>query len=72
MAVEGSTTQKVLEAYVEEVLAPTLKAGQVVILDNLGAHKGQKVRRLIESRAEPASSSSLLTRRTSIRSKRPS
>jgi hypothetical protein len=51
MAVEGSTTQKVFETYVEEVLAPTLKPGQAVILDNLGAHKGEKVRELIESRA---------------------
>jgi len=51
MAVEGSTTQKVFEAYVERFLAPTLKAGQVVIVDNLGAHKGEKVERLIESRA---------------------
>jgi transposase len=51
MAVEGSTTQKVFEAYVERFLAPTLKAGQVVILDNLGAHKADKVRELIESRA---------------------
>jgi transposase len=51
MVVEGSTTQKVFEAYVERFLAPTLKPGQVVILDNLGAHKGEKVRELIESRA---------------------
>jgi transposase len=51
MAVEGSTTHKVFEAYVEEVLAPTLKAGQVIIVDNLGVHKGEKVRQLIESRA---------------------
>ncbi len=51
MTVEGSTTQKVFEAYVERFLAPTLKAGQVVILDNLGAHKGEKVKQLIESRA---------------------
>jgi transposase len=51
MTVEGSTTQKVFEAYVERFLAPTLKAGQVVILDNLRAHKGEKVRQLIESRA---------------------
>src|SRR3712207_5123727 len=51
MAVEGSTTQKVFEAYVEKFLAPTLKAGQVVIVDNLGAHRGQKVKHLIESRA---------------------
>jgi transposase len=51
MTVEGSTTQKVFEAYVERFLAPTLKPGQVVILDNLGAHKGEKVKTLIESRA---------------------
>ena len=51
MTVEGSTTQKVFEAYVEKVLAPTLKPGQVIIVDNLSAHKGQKVKRLIESRA---------------------
>ncbi len=51
MAVEGSTTQKVFEVYLENVLAPTLKPGQVVILDNLGAHRGEKVRELIESRA---------------------
>jgi len=51
MTVEGSTTQKVFEVYVEKVLAPTLKPGQVVVLDNLGAHKGEKVRELIEARA---------------------
>jgi len=27
-------------AYVEQILAPTLKSGDVVILDNLGSHKG--------------------------------
>ena len=72
VVVEGSTTQKVFEAYVERFLAPTLKPGQVVILDNLGAHKGEKVRELIESRAALASSSYPLTRRISIRSKKPS
>ena len=52
MAVEGSTTAKVFEAYVvERFLAPTLKPGQVVIVDNLSAHKGEKVKQLIESRA---------------------
>ncbi len=39
MAVEGSTTKEVFGAYVERFLAPSLCAGQVVILDNLGAHK---------------------------------
>ena len=32
-------------------MAPTLKAGQVLIVDNLGAHKGEKVKHLIESKA---------------------
>lgn len=34
-------------AYVEQVLVPTLKPGDIVILDNLGSHKGRAVRRLI-------------------------
>ena len=50
MAVEGSTDQEVFDAYVEHVLAPTLEAGQVVILDNLSAHKPARVRELIECR----------------------
>ncbi len=51
MAVEGSTNQEIFEAYVEYVLAPTLEAGQVVIMDNLSAHKPARVRELIESRS---------------------
>jgi transposase len=51
LAVEGPTTKAVFEAYVEQVLAPSLQPGQeVVILDNLGAHKGERVRELIEGR----------------------
>ena len=34
-------------AYVEQVLVPTLKPGDVVVLDNLGSHKGKAVRRAI-------------------------
>ena len=48
MAIEGSVSREVFETYVEHFLAPTLKAEQVVIMDNLGAHKGERVRRLIE------------------------
>ena len=48
MTVEGSTDQEVFEAYVERVLAPTLECGQVVIMDNLPAHKPARVRELIE------------------------
>jgi transposase len=34
-------------AYVEQFLVPTLKPGDIVIMDNLGSHKGQAVRRAI-------------------------
>ena len=50
MVVEGSTTKAVFESYVEGVLAPSLCKGQVVVMDNLGAHKGERVRELIEAR----------------------
>jgi transposase len=50
MAVEGSTDRGVFEAYVEHALAPTLQAGQMVIMDNLPAHKPARVRELIEER----------------------
>jgi transposase len=50
MAVEGSTTKEVFEAYVEHFLAPALRPEQVVVMDNLGAHKGERVRELIEGR----------------------
>jgi transposase len=50
LAVEGSTTREVFEAYLERVLLPSLRPGQVVVMDNLSAHKGQRVRELIEQR----------------------
>jgi transposase len=50
LAVQGPTTATVFEAYVEKVLAPSLRRGQIVVVDNLGAHKGAKVRELIEER----------------------
>jgi transposase len=48
LAVEGASTALVFEAYMERVLAPTLRKGQVVVLDNLSAHKGERVKQLIE------------------------
>jgi len=48
LAVEGATTATVFEAYVEKVLAPTLRPGQLVVMDNLSAHKGARIRELIE------------------------
>ena len=50
MAIEGSTTKEVFEAYVEHFLAPELRSEQVVVMDNLSAHKGERVRMLIEGR----------------------
>jgi transposase len=50
LTVEGATTSVVFEAYVEQVLAPTLRRGQVVVMDNLSAHKGERVGELIEER----------------------
>jgi transposase len=52
LSVEGSTTSVVFEAYVEQVLAPTLRSrGQVVVMDNLfSAHKGERIEEMIEGR----------------------
>ncbi len=50
MRLEGGTNAPVFEAYVEEVLAPSLVEGQVMVLDNLGAHQPARVRELIEAR----------------------
>jgi transposase len=48
LAVEGPTTREVFEAYLERVLAPTLEPGRVVVMDNLSAHKGGRVREIVE------------------------
>ena len=50
LAVEGATDARVFETYVERLLAPALKPGQVVVMDNLGAHRPRRVRDLIEQR----------------------
>jgi transposase len=50
MVVEGSTDAEAFEVYVEHFLAPSLEEGQVVVFDNLGAHKPQRIRELIEAR----------------------
>ena len=51
LVVEGVTDGKVFEAsYVEGVLAPSLQCGQIVIMDNLTAHKGERIKELIDER----------------------
>ena len=48
MTVEASTDGDVFLAYLEQVLCPTLRAGQIVVMDNLSAHKVDGVQALIE------------------------
>jgi transposase len=50
MTIEGATDTDVFCAYVSQVLSPTLCAGDIVVMDNLSAHKAQKVRELIEAK----------------------
>lgn len=50
LIIEGAVNAQVFEAYIEHVLAPSLLAGQIVVLDNLSVHKGARVRQLIEAR----------------------
>ena len=50
MCIEGATDAKAFEAYIEHFLAPSLREGQVVVMDNLGAHRPKRIRDLIEAR----------------------
>ena len=50
MTVAGAVDGIVFKTYVEKVLAPTLLKGDIVIMDNLGAHKVAGVGELIEAR----------------------
>jgi transposase len=47
--VDGAINRDVFEAFVQQVLMPTLVAGDVVVMDNLSSHKGPRVRQMIES-----------------------
>ncbi len=49
MTLEGATDRLAFEAYLEQVLTPSLEPGKVVVMDNLSAHKGKRVRALIEA-----------------------
>ena len=50
MTVNGATDSDIFLVFVREVLAPTLRAGDVVIWDNLGAHRSQLVREAVEAK----------------------
>ena len=46
---DGPINGESFTAYVEQILAPTLKAGDIVVLDNLGSHKGKPARAAIRA-----------------------
>jgi len=50
MLLEGATNAAAFEVYLEQILMPSLAPGQIVVMDNLSAHKGARVRQLIEER----------------------
>ncbi len=47
--IDGPINGELFTLYVEKVLAPTLAKGEVVILDNLGSHKGKPARNAIRA-----------------------
>jgi len=49
LTLRGGTTGAVFVSYVRDLLVPTLRAGQIVIVDNVGAHRPAVVRELIEA-----------------------
>ena len=49
MVVDGATNKEVFQAYVKHILLPTLKPGDIIVLDNLSAHKNKEIQKLIES-----------------------
>lgn len=46
---DGPINREAFEAYVEQVLCPELRPGDIVIMDNLSSHKGPRVRELIKT-----------------------
>jgi transposase len=50
MTIDGPTDREVFRAYVQDVLAPTLRRGDVVVLDNLSPHKSDGTLELIRAR----------------------
>lgn len=60
MTIEGATNTEVFRAYVREVLTPSLRPGDIVVMDNLAPHKNTQTLELIRQ-AAPRCVSSLPT-----------
>ena len=50
LTVEGAVDTLCFDAYLERVLGPQLRRGDVVVLDNLGAHRASRIEEVAESR----------------------
>ncbi len=50
LLVSGSVNRATFEAYIEQVLGPSLREGQIVIMDNLSAHKSARIEELLAAR----------------------
>ena len=48
--IDGAMTREMFDSYVETQLAPTLEPGDVVILDNLAAHKSERAKAVLRDR----------------------
>ena len=55
--IDGPINGETFLLYVEKILAPTLSPGDVVVLDNLGSHKGKAARAIVRAQRRPTSSS---------------
>lgn len=49
LVMDGPINGESFKAYVEQILVPTLKPGDIVVMDNLGSHKGGDIRRAIRA-----------------------
>jgi hypothetical protein len=67
MVLDGPINGLAFQAYVDQVLVPELKPGDVVVMDNLGSHKGASVRSSIEAAGSASLSSALQSRLQSDR-----
>jgi transposase len=50
LLLDGAVDARAFEIYIEQVLAPSLQPGQTVVMDNLSAHQGPRVRKAIEAK----------------------
>lgn len=50
MVIEGATDSQVFREYIRRVLAPTLQPGDIVVCDNLSAHRDSEAQKLIEAK----------------------